>query len=58
MAGFLPPGGGGNNQTANPYEYYDAPVVEDDLIDPDDGRPVPSVVYVEPANELCNSHSG
>lgn len=30
--------GTGANQTANPYEQYDAPI-EDDLIDPDDGRP-------------------
>lgn len=27
----------GPNQTSNPYEHYDAPSVEDDLIDPDDG---------------------
>jgi hypothetical protein len=29
------PSAGG--QTANPYEQYDAPVVEDDIIDADDG---------------------
>ncbi|EMC93629.1 hypothetical protein BAUCODRAFT_37319 [Baudoinia panamericana UAMH 10762] len=29
-------GGGGGAQSANPYEHYDAPSVEDDLIDPDD----------------------
>ncbi|KAK5117869.1 hypothetical protein LTR85_008643 [Meristemomyces frigidus] len=33
---MMPSGGGGSNQTANPYEHYDAPMVEDDLIDPDD----------------------
>ncbi|KAK3704806.1 hypothetical protein LTR37_013637 [Vermiconidia calcicola] len=34
MAAMMPATSGGN-QTANPYEHYDAPV-EDDLIDPDD----------------------
>ncbi len=34
MAAMMPSGTG--NQSANPYERYDAPV-EDDLIDPDDG---------------------
>ncbi|KAI7593110.1 Yip1-domain-containing protein [Hortaea werneckii] len=32
----MPSGSSPNNQTANPYEHYDAPSVEDDLIDPDD----------------------
>ncbi len=36
MAAIMPSGTGAN-QTANPYERYDAPV-EDDLIDPDDGK--------------------
>jgi len=36
MAAMMPSGGGGS-QSANPYEHYDAPTVEDDLIDPDDG---------------------
>ncbi|TKA22057.1 hypothetical protein B0A50_08436 [Salinomyces thailandicus] len=37
MAAIMPSGGNANNQTANPYEHYDAPSVEDDdLIDPDD----------------------
>lgn len=35
MAAMMPSGTG--NQSANPYEQYDAPV-EDDLIDPDDGE--------------------
>jgi hypothetical protein len=25
------------SQSANPYEHYDAPIVEDDIIDADDG---------------------
>ncbi|KAI6824868.1 Yip1-domain-containing protein [Hortaea werneckii] len=33
---MMPSGSSPNNQTANPYEHYDAPSVEDDLIDPDD----------------------
>lgn len=41
MAAIMPQGGGGGrggvNQSGNPYEHYDAPTVEDDLIDPDDG---------------------
>lgn len=37
MAAMMPSGGGGGGRSANPYEHYDAPVVEDDLIDPDDG---------------------
>lgn len=36
MAAMMTSGGGGPNQSSNPYEHYDAPV-EDDLIDPDDG---------------------
>ncbi|RMY16485.1 hypothetical protein D0868_00302 [Hortaea werneckii] len=32
----MPSGNSPSNQTANPYEHYDAPSVEDDLIDPDD----------------------
>lgn len=36
MAAMMPTGGGGG-RSANPYEQYDAPTVEDDLIDPDDG---------------------
>ena len=36
MAAMMPAAAGGN-QSANPYEHYDAPV-EDDLIDPDDGN--------------------
>lgn len=32
MAAMMPSGG-----SANPYEHYDSPGVEDDLIDPDDG---------------------
>lgn len=39
MAAMLPSGGGAN-QSANPYEHYDAPV-DDDLIDPDDGTLLP-----------------
>ena len=35
MAAMMPSGVSGN-QSANPYDRYDAPV-EDDLIDPDDG---------------------
>lgn len=38
MAAMMPSGGGGGGQSANPYEHYDAPTVEDDLIDPDDGE--------------------
>ena len=38
MAAMMPSGGGGGGQSANPYEHYDAPTIEDDLIDPDDGR--------------------
>ncbi|KAK3069537.1 hypothetical protein LTR53_012055 [Teratosphaeriaceae sp. CCFEE 6253] len=34
MAAMMPSGGGG--ASANPYEHYDAPTIEDDLIDPDD----------------------
>lgn len=37
MAAMMPGPGSGRNQSANPYEHYDAPVEEDDLIDPDDG---------------------
>ncbi|KAI7653857.1 hypothetical protein KC318_g13963, partial [Hortaea werneckii] len=33
---MMPSGNSPSNQTANPYEHYDAPSVEDDLIDPDD----------------------
>lgn len=34
---MMPSGSGNpNNQTANPYEHYDDPGLEDDLIDPDD----------------------
>lgn len=41
MAAMMPSGGG--NQSANPYEHYDAPVDDnDDLIDPDDGKSHPS----------------
>ena len=29
---------GAPGQSANPYERYDGPQVDDDLIDPDDGR--------------------
>ncbi|RMY48508.1 hypothetical protein D0865_08040 [Hortaea werneckii] len=36
MAAMMPSGNSPSNQTANPYEHYDAPSVEDDLIDPDD----------------------
>ncbi|GIZ43540.1 hypothetical protein CKM354_000676400 [Cercospora kikuchii] len=36
MAAMIPGPGSGRNQSANPYEHYDAPVEEDDLIDPDD----------------------
>lgn len=47
----LMPSGTGVNQSANPYEQYDAPV-EDDLIDPDDGTlPVhPPKSPTRPAN--------
>lgn len=38
MAAMLPGTGGGSARTANPYEAYDNPVEEDDLIDPDDGE--------------------
>jgi hypothetical protein len=39
MAAMLPTGGGSASaRTANPYESYDNPVDEDDLIDPDDGE--------------------
>jgi hypothetical protein len=38
MAAMMPGPGSGRNQSANPYERYDEPVVEDDdLIVPDDG---------------------
>lgn len=40
MAAILLTGESGRNQSANPYEQYDAPMVEDDLIDPDDGTTV------------------
>ncbi|KAK0324188.1 hypothetical protein LTR82_004625 [Friedmanniomyces endolithicus] len=36
MAAIMPSGGGGGGASANPYEHYDAPTIEDDLIDPDD----------------------
>ncbi|PPJ51985.1 hypothetical protein CBER1_09305 [Cercospora berteroae] len=36
MAAMMLGPGSGRNQSANPYEHYDAPVGEDDLIDPDD----------------------
>ncbi|KAK0266296.1 hypothetical protein LTR91_018538 [Friedmanniomyces endolithicus] len=36
MAAMMPSGGGGGGASANPYEHYDAPTIEDDLIDPDD----------------------
>jgi hypothetical protein len=29
--------------SSNPYEHYNSPQVEDDLIDPDDGRPFSSL---------------
>ena len=39
MAAMMPGvGSGHNNDASNPYDY-DAPVLEDDLIDPDDGKP-------------------
>jgi hypothetical protein len=38
MAAMLPGPGSGSARTANPYEAYDNPVDEDDLIDPDDGE--------------------
>lgn len=43
MAAMMPGGGGGNAASANPYEQYDSPNVDgdDDLIDPDDGEPMP-----------------
>lgn len=34
----MPGTGGGSASSANPYEAYDNPVEEDDLIDPDDGE--------------------
>lgn len=37
MAAMLPAGAGGSSQSANPYEHYDEPLADDDLIDPDDG---------------------
>lgn len=39
MAAMMPGPGSGRNQTANPYDHYDAPIEDndDDLIDPDDG---------------------
>ncbi|KAK5111691.1 hypothetical protein LTR62_004797 [Meristemomyces frigidus] len=37
MAAMMPGPGGHNGQSENPYEQYDAPLIEDDdLIDPDD----------------------
>ncbi|KAF2774531.1 Yip1-domain-containing protein [Teratosphaeria nubilosa] len=35
MAAMVP-SSGGQHQSSNPYEQYDAPTVDDDLIDPDD----------------------
>lgn len=44
MAAMMPSGSGNpNNQTANPYEHYDDPGLEDDLIDPDDGMRYPTL---------------
>jgi hypothetical protein len=43
MAAMMPSGTSGN-QSANPYEHYDAPAVEDDLIDPDDGMPSTAIL--------------
>ena len=31
-------GGGGGGQSGNPYESYNSARVEDELIDPDDGK--------------------
>lgn len=36
MAAMMPGPGSGHNQSANPYEHYDASIEDDDLIDPDD----------------------
>ncbi|KAI5366588.1 Putative Yip1 domain-containing protein [Septoria linicola] len=36
MAAMMPGPGSGRNQSANPYDHYDAPIENDDLIDPDD----------------------
>ncbi|KAL9527842.1 hypothetical protein SMMN14_08781 [Sphaerulina musiva] len=36
MAAMMPGPGSGRNQSANPYEHYDASIEDDDLIDPDD----------------------
>ncbi|EMF10668.1 Yip1 domain protein [Sphaerulina musiva SO2202] len=33
---MMPGPGSGRNQSANPYEHYDASIEDDDLIDPDD----------------------
>lgn len=39
MAAMMPSGPtNSGNQTANPYDRYDAPTDGDDLIDPDDGK--------------------
>lgn len=53
MAAMMPSGSGNpNNQTANPYEHYDDPGLEDDLIDPDDGTE-PSMIFeiAQPTNK-------
>ena len=49
MAAIMPATSGGN-QTANPYQQYDEPVVDDDLIDPDDGTSANTVIHANRAN--------
>jgi hypothetical protein len=33
--------------SSNPYEHYESPQVEDDLIDPDDGKSLPRIRSAE-----------
>lgn len=52
MAAIMPATSGGN-QTANPYQRYDEPVVDDDLIDPDDGMsPTPQHIRIDLTTQL------
>lgn len=46
MAAMMPGPGSGPNQSANPYEHYDASIEDDDLIDPDDGTKTPRTLHL------------
>lgn len=51
---MMPGPGSGRNQSANPYEHYDASIEDDDLIDPDDGTKTPRTLHLHvPHSRTC-----